>query len=144
MIVDFGSGEPVIRIVPVPKFRDIRTIRGDISIVEIEIRSLLKLDHPVWIEVICSGTLSASTVQAHLRKLTEGTNVDIIRTKSLEAEDFLFTPNEECESLEDLSEIDVFQRCMNVEGIPSGEHQALMDAFKEILHDMNEEDTQAK
>jgi exonuclease SbcD len=142
VIVDFGSGEPVIRIVPVPKFRDIRTLKGDISTVENEIRTLLKLDHPVWIEVIFSGTLSASTVQAHLRELTDGTNVEIIRTKSLEAGDFLLNPHEECESLEDLSEIDVFQRCMNVEGIPTGEQQKLMDSFKEILHDMNEEDTQ--
>jgi exonuclease SbcD len=142
VIVDFGSGEPVIRIVPVPKFRDIRTLKGDISTVENEIRTLLKLDHPVWIEVIFSGTLSASTVQVHLRELTDGTNVEIIRTKSLEAGDFLLNPHEECESLEDLSEIDVFQRCMNVEGIPTGEQQKLMDSFKEILHDMNEEDTQ--
>ena len=144
VIVDFGSGEPVIRIVPVPKFRDIRTLKGDISTVENEIRTLLKLDHPVWIEVIFSGTLSASTVQTHLRELTDGTNVIIIRTRPIDTGKYVFNPEEEGESLENLSETEVFQRCLDAKNIPIEERQELMDVFSEILHDLNEEDALAE
>ena len=127
-----------------PKFRDIRTIRGDIGTVESEIRALLSLDHSVWIEVIFAGMLSASTVQSHLRELTDGTNVVIIRIKPMETENYVSTPGEEGESLEDLSKIDVFQRCLDARNIPTEDQPALVDAFSEILHGMNEEDTLAE
>jgi len=144
VIVDFGPGTPVIRTISVPKFRDIRTLKGDISTVEIEMGALLKLDHPVWIEVIFSGTLSASTVQTQLRELTDGTNVMIIRTRPLDTGNYVFNPEEESESLEDLSKMDVFQRCLEAKNIPTEDQQALIDAFSEILHEMNEEDTFAE
>ncbi len=127
-----------------PKFRDIRTLKGDISTVENEIKALLKLDHQVWIEVIFSGGLSASTVQTQLRELTDGTNVVLIRTKPLDAGNFEFKPDEESESLEDLSVMDVFQRCLDCKNIPTEDRRELMYAFAEILHGLDEEDTLAE
>jgi len=144
VIVDFESGAPVICPLPVPKFLDIRTLKGDISNVEIEIGTLLKLDHPVWIEVIFSGTLSASTVQTQLRELTDGTNVMIIRTRPIDTGKYVFNLEEEGESLEDLSEMEVFQRCLDAKNIPTEERQELMDVFSEIIHEMNEEDALAE
>jgi len=144
VIVDFDPGVPIIHEVPVPKFRDMRTLTGDISTIGHGIGSLVRLDHPVWIEVIFSGTLTAATVQTQLRELTEGTNVEIIRTIPQETGNYHLNPEEEGEALEDLSKTDVFRRCMEAGDIPAGEQQELMDAFTEILHDMNEEDTRAE
>ncbi|MEI8331188.1 MAG: exonuclease SbcCD subunit D C-terminal domain-containing protein [Methanomicrobiales archaeon] len=143
VIVDFETGAPVVRSVQVPKFWDIRTLKGDISTVEIEIEALIKLDHPVWIEVIFSGTLSAPAVQTHLRELTYGTDVIIIRTRSMETEKYGFNSEDEGESLEDLSEMDVFQRILDARNIPTGERPELIDVFSEIIHEMNEEDSLA-
>ncbi|MEI7857332.1 MAG: exonuclease SbcCD subunit D C-terminal domain-containing protein [Methanomicrobiales archaeon] len=140
VIVDFGLGAPVIRSVPVPKFWDIRTLKGDISTIEIEIGALIKLDHTVWIEVIFSGTLSASAVLTHLRELTDGTDVMIIRTRPMDTEKNGFNSEVEGESLEDLSEMDVFQRILDAKNIPTEERKELMDVFSEIIHEMNEED----
>ncbi|HPD75853.1 MAG TPA: exonuclease SbcCD subunit D C-terminal domain-containing protein [Methanoregulaceae archaeon] len=144
VIVDFEFGEPMIRSVSVPKFRDIRTLKGNIDFIKDEIRSLLKLDHPVWVEVIFSDALSATNVQNQLHKLIDGTNVVNIRTRPLEAGNFLFNTQEEIESLEDLSEMEVFQRRLNAGNVSIEEQQELKDAFSEILHEMNEEDTQAE
>ena len=143
-IVDFGLENPVIRTIPVPKFRDIRTLKGDISSIEIEIMSLLKLDHPIWVEVIFSGTLSSSVIQYQLHELTEGTNVVIIRIRPLETRNHAFNPEEEVGSLDDLSDMDVFENCMDARNIPPEERQELIDAFSEILHEMNEEDMRAE
>ncbi|HII98219.1 MAG TPA: exonuclease subunit SbcD [Methanoregula sp.] len=144
VIVDFKSGSPVIRTEPVPKFRDIRTLHGDISTIEDEIRSLQTLDHPIWIEAVVSGTLPPSTVQNRLHDCTDGTNVRIIRIKPRETDGIVFNPGEEVESLKDLSEIDVFRCCLDAKEIPVEGRQELEDAFLEILHEMHEEDTLAE
>lgn len=144
VIVDFGSRGPVITPVPVPGFRDIRTLKGDLSAIEREIKSLCELNHPVWIEVIFSGTRPASAVQTHLRGLTEGTNVVIIRTRPMDTENYVFDPEGRGESLEDLTEMDVFRRCLDAKNIPPEDREEMMHAFSEILHGMNEEDTLAE
>lgn len=144
VIVDFESGSPVIRTETVPKFRDIRTLHGDISTIEGEIRSLRTLDHPIWIEAVVSETLPPSTVLNRLRESTEGTNVQIIRIKPRETDDIVFNPGEEVESLKDLSEMDVFRCCLDAKEIPVEGRQELEDAFLEILHGMHEEDTFAE
>lgn len=144
VIVDFESRVPAIRTIPVPKFLDIRTLNGDISTIEIEIEALLKLDHPVWIEVIFSGTLTASTVQTHLRELTDGTNIVLLRTRPKDSGNVEFNPEDEGTSLKDLSVMDIFQCCLDAKNIPSEDRQEVMHAFSEILHEMNEEDTIAE
>ncbi|MFA6363491.1 exonuclease SbcCD subunit D C-terminal domain-containing protein [Methanoregula sp.] len=144
VIIDFSPETPLIREIPVPAFRDIRTLKGDIGEIERGIGLLTRLDHTVWIEVLFSGALSASAVQSQFRELTEGTNVEIIRTRPIESTNFVFNPDEEGQSLEELSKTDVFRRCMDAGDIPAEERQDLMDAFSEIMHDMDEEDTLAE
>lgn len=144
VIVDFGSGTPIIHSVSIPKFRDIRILKGDLSEVETEIKSLRKLDHQVWIEVIFYGRHSASLILSHLRKLTEGTNVELFGATPLEMGNNTINPEDEVETLDDLSELDVFQRQMDIREIPMEDRQELIDGFLEILHELNEEDTQAE
>lgn len=144
VIVDFESGSPVIRTEPVPKFRDIRTLHGDIGMIEDEILSLRTLDHPIWIEAVVSGTLPPTMVQNHLRDITNGTNVQIIWIKSRETESFVYNHGEEVESLKDLSEMDVFRCCLDTKEISVESRQELEDAFLEILHEMHEEDAFAE
>ncbi|MDD1702599.1 MAG: exonuclease SbcCD subunit D C-terminal domain-containing protein [Methanoregula sp.] len=143
VIVEFLPGGPVISTVPVPKFRDIRTLKGDLSSIEHGIGSLTKLDHPVWLEVLFSGIPLPSTVQARLRELTDGTRIEILRIRPLETGNSVIVSGKEGETLEDLSETEVFRRCLDAGNVPAEERQELNDAFAEILQELNEEDSSA-
>jgi DNA repair protein SbcD/Mre11 len=145
IVVDFKSGVPEILPLSVPKFWDIRTIRGDISTIMDELTPLLQSDRPVWIEVLFSaGTQSATSVLAQLQKVTENTNVVLIKTTPLLTGNYVYDPDNEGITLEDLAEEDVFQRCMDAEATPPEKQQELMDAFLEILHELHEEDSLAE
>jgi exonuclease SbcD len=48
------------------------------------------------------------------------------------------------EALDDLSEIDVFVRCLNDHEIPEDQRQDMMVAYKEILLSIQESDKQAE
>jgi exonuclease SbcD len=141
VIVEFGLGVPVIRTIPVPKFLDIRTLKGDLSSIEHEIGSLIKLDHPVWLEVLFYGSHSPSAVQTQLRELTEGTEIDILRIRPFDSGIAVIVSDDSGETLEDLSETEVFRRCMDAGNIPEEDREELTYAFAEILKDVNEQDT---
>jgi DNA repair protein SbcD/Mre11 len=143
VIVEFGPGAPVVSTVPVPKFRDVRTLKGDLSSIEHEIGSLINLHHSVWLEVLFSGSHSPSAVQVELRELTKGTEIEILRIRPLEDETAIIVSDDTGETLEDLSETEVFRRCMEAGDIPEEDRKELTDAFAEILQDLHEEDTTA-
>lgn len=144
VIIEVGSGDTIIRTHQVPKFRDIRTLKGDICTIEQEILSLRDLDHRVWIEVIFSGTIPGSTVHTHLNEITTGTNIEIIRALPQNTNNPMSCLREECESLEDLSVTEVFRRCMVAGDVPEELQEELSNSFSEILHEMSEEDTLAE
>jgi DNA repair protein SbcD/Mre11 len=143
VIVEFEAGTIIVRTILIPKFRDIRTLKGDLSSIEREIGSLTKLQHPVWIEILFSGLHSPSLIQNHLQGLTEGTNIEILRIRPLDSGKFNLVFNETSDSLEDLSEIDVFQRRLDEKNIPIEERKDLTDAFMEILQEIAEHDIHA-
>lgn len=141
VIVEFGADLQTVHAITVPKFRDIRTLKGDLILIEHEIRSLILLDHPVWIQVFFSGLHSPSMVQAQLRDLTNGTDVKILRTRPLETQNSILVSDATSESLEDLSEAEVFQRCLDAGNVMAEDRQTLTEAFMEILQEVTEEDT---
>jgi len=143
VIVEFGAGSPYIRTVPVPKFRDIRTLEGDLTEIGHGIGALVRLNHPVWIEVIFSGLYSPAAVLARLRELTEGSRVEVIRARPLGTKTYVQSAEDACETLADLSETDVFRRCMDAAQIPADERPDLTDAFSEILQEIREGDNPA-
>ena len=143
VIIEFGSKDPVARTVDVPKFQNILTLKGELPSIEREIVSLINLRQPIWIEVLFSGSHSPSTVQSQLRELIEGTNIEILRIRPLDTGKSPLFSDDIGESLEDLSEAEVFERCMDAGNVPAEDQRDLTEAFMEILHEIAEEDTQA-
>lgn len=143
VIVEFGTGAPLVRTITVPKFREIRILTGDLENIGHGIGALVKLKRPVWIEVFFSGIHSPMEVQVLLRKLTEGSEVVVLRARPLETGTCILSADNACETLSDLSETEVFGRCMEAAQIPAEEQPDLKDAFSEILQEIREGDTPA-
>jgi len=142
-IVEFGTRAPVVRTMPVPKFREIRILKGDLEEIGHKIGALVTLHRPVWIEVFFSGVHSPLEVQARLRELTEGSAIEVLRARPLMNGTPVMYATESSETLADLSETDVFKRCMEAAQVPAEEQPGLVDAFSEILQEIREEDTPA-
>jgi len=143
VIVEFGTGEPQVRTVAVPKFREIQTLKGDLTEIGHMIGALTDLHRPVWIEVLFSDICSPSVVQTRLRELTEGSMIEVLRARPIGKDPFVLSAPDSCETLADLSETEVFRRCMNAARISAEEQPDLADAFSEILQEIREEDTPA-
>jgi len=47
----------------------------------------------------------------------------------------------ENETLDDLNELDVFNRCLEINNIPEEEQNQLIETYKEVLLSLRQEDT---
>jgi len=143
VIVEFGTGAPLVRTITVPKFREIQILRGNLEEIGHGIGALVKLKRPVWIEVLFSGIHSPMEIQTLLRELTEGSEVEVLRARPLGTGTYVHSAEDACETLADLSETEVFRRCMEAAQIPTEERPDLADAFSEILQEIHEGDSPA-
>ncbi len=77
--------------------------------------------------------------------LASDSSLEILRVKSQAAFQSLRNSKDTAdESLEDLTETEVFERCLNAYEVPDDERKSLTDTFQEVLQDYHNTDHLAK
>lgn len=128
--------------VPVPCFRQLLRLKGELGEVEARLQEVCLAGNPVWVDVILEDNSVPANVYERLREMTSHTGVQILRVKK-EPRDALPPLQNEGESLGDLNETEVFLRCLNAAKVEEEKRKDLMDAFAEILVSIREEDSLA-
>jgi exonuclease SbcD len=128
--------------VPVPCFRQLLRLKGELGEVEARLQEVCLAGNPVWVDVILEDNSVPANVYERLREMTSHTGVQILRVnKKFKG---IVPPIEEGECLEDLSETVVFSRRLDAAKITGEKRKDLMDAFAEILVSIREEDSLAE
>ena len=95
------------------------------------------------VEVIFEPGLVTPLIQAKFRELVENTQVDIVKFRRPDTDGKDKPGFDQEVTLNDLDEMDVFSRCLDENKIPEEERKDLVDAYREILASVHEEDPQA-
>ena len=144
-LVRIEPGEvPVITTLPIPSFIRMERIRGNYKTVIAQLRELAFVCEPVLTEIIIEDSLPPADIQEEIRKLSSHSLVEVLITKTTNLSSGLLRPEIPSESLAELSEIEVFRRCMDAHKTPEEDRQELIDAYTEILTGLYEEDTNAQ
>lgn len=134
MIVDLPDKESVtIQECTVPLFQRLASLKGKKEEIEEEIRRLIWEGKETWIEVIVKSTESPSSLQNWITDLTHHTKIEPLKTMRLQTQDSSLTQQYDGESLENVTEKEVFLRRMNEEDLSEEERNELTLAFEEIL-----------
>ena len=144
LIVDIDHDTTTVKQIEVPVFQPIESIQGDWEDIYNRITDLSVENTNVWLEIVYTGDEIISDLQDRLSMSIEDTPLEIIRVKNnLVIERALEQVSIE-DSLDSLSEIDVFERCLSDHNIPEEQRQDMMIAYKEILLSIQESDSQAE
>jgi exonuclease SbcD len=144
LIVDIDHDTTTVKQIEVPVFQPIESIQGDWEDIYNRITDLSVENTNVWLEIVYTGDEIISDLQNRLSMSIEDTPLEIIRVKNnLVIERALEQVSIE-DSLDSLSEIDVFERCLSDHNIPEEQRQDMMIAYKEILLSIQESDSQAE
>jgi exonuclease SbcD len=145
VVIEFRlDGERSVEEIPVPCFRKLMRIQGDIPSVEAAIQDLGKKGENVWIEVRVESEFNAASIQNRLHELTKTTCVEILKIENTSLTRMALRSMEEGENLGDLDETEVFIRCLDENEIPDEEKGDLLSLFREILVTVQEDDRHAE
>lgn len=141
VIVTTGPGMPAqVRPVPVPRFRRLTTIRGDLPAIARRIDELNEQDGPVWAEVIYDGALVPGDLMGQVAEMIEGTRIETLRVKDARLVAEALLAHESTVELEELTVTEVFSRRMDAAAVPPDQREGLMTAFMEVLGELNSDD----
>ncbi len=144
LIIDSDGTDTEITPVHVPCFQKLLRLNGNLDELLKEISHLIEQQSSAWLEIDYSGTDTPSDLRTRLHQATDGSDLEIRRIKNTQLLKTLRQEKTTDEALEDLSEIDVFTRCLNAHDIPEADRPGLMHSYQEILTTYHESDTQAE
>ena len=142
-LLDFeGQKLRKIQQIPVPVFRRLKTIQGDLEAVK---ESLLRFadrphgDLPPWVEVLIETDQYVPQMDVQLRDFAAGMELELLKIRvNRTGGDPDGDPETTSLALEDLEVTDVFRKRCEQFRIPEGESAALMQTFLELRQWMQE------
>lgn len=138
------SGRPQVRNISVPRFQELKTLRGDWQTLDKGVEELKARKSTAWLEISYEGDELAADLQERLKDAIDGTGMDILRVKNNRVLERALRGESEEETLDDLHVTDVFTRCLESHDVPEDQRPALLRAYQEIILALNEEDAQAE
>lgn len=127
----------------IPCFQKLAQISGDLTTIAEAIKSLGSTE-PVWLEVIYDGDEIVHELREEIHAMIEGLPCDVLKIKNTRTYNKVLNQEQTSEDLQDLNEMEVFDHCLEMNGIATIQKASLRDAYQQILHDIYHDDSQAE
>ncbi|AMN67576.1 exonuclease SbcCD subunit D C-terminal domain-containing protein [Psychrobacter sp. P11G5] len=128
---------------PIPKFQKLAQISGDLATISETIRSIDPTES-IWLEVVYTGNEIVSGLKEQINQMVENLSLEVLITKNASSYNKVLNQQQISETLQDLNEEEVFERCLIAHNIPDEQKSSLRDAYDQIVYNLRHEDTQAE
>jgi exonuclease SbcD len=142
--VTFDGRAASVRLIDVPVFQTLESIQGGWDDIERRIRELAAEDSKSWLEVVYEGDDIIGDLRERLEAAIAGTSMEILRIKNNRVIDRVLSQLHVEETLDDLTEDDVFERCLAVHNVPDEQRPELLRTYREAVKSVQEDDKQAE
>lgn len=144
IVAEFGDHPPVISEHIVPRFRELERISGGRTEILNRIDELKSRHSMAYLEIEVTDPVPAAELIQMLEDLLEGSQMEICKIKNQTLSAQAMLQSNVNETLDDLSELDVFTRLLDDRKITDlDKREELLLTFREILHSMKEKDVNA-
>jgi len=128
---------------PIPKFQQLAQISGDLTTIEQTIRALKQSDS-IWLEIVYTGDEIVSDLREQVQAMVEGLPCEVLKIKNTRTYNKVLNQQQTSENLQDLNEMEVFERCLTINDVADSQKDSLRDAYGQILYNLRHEDKQAE
>lgn len=128
---------------PIPKFQKLAQVSGDLETIESTIKELVHSES-VWLEVTYTGDTIVNDLREKIDEIIKELTVEVLITKNPRNYNKVLHQQQISETLQDLNEQEVFERCLATHNIPDEQRLTLREAYGQIVYDLHHADTQAE
>jgi exonuclease SbcD len=143
IVVEFGNSAPVITEHTVPCFQELIRVTGNSSEIISKIEKLKTSRSNAWLEINYTGPENFAGLSDLTYEAISGTGMEILRIKIKRITAHTLSHIDEQETLDDLDERDVFNRCLDSHQIEDQERIELINSYEEIIRTYGENDNNA-
>ena len=137
-LVEIEGSETKVSDITIPRFRNLFQIKGDKESIEKELKSLVEDKEEGWVSIEITESGVSSSLRSFCEGITEQTGLEIIHIKDTTVSKRLLDTEEDIESLDSLSEEDIFSKFLDEKEIKNERKDDLFTLFREILQQLEE------
>lgn len=143
--IDFtpASTTPVIELVDIPAFQQLARIRGDLAHISAQLADLRAQNESVWLEILYEGEEIVTDLREQLEQQVEGSELEILRIRNQRITQQVLVQTNQAETLDDLNEQDVFERCLDAHQVLPEQREELLVSYQQVLSSLQDEDGMA-
>ena len=142
--VEFHGTVPSVTLIDVPVFQELERIAGDWDAIAGRILELAAAGSRSWLEVVYEGEAILGDLRERLEAAVSETRMEILRIRNGRVVDRALERACEGETLEDLDEDDVFERCLAAREVPEEQRPELRRTYREAVASLYEDDPMAE
>ena len=139
-LVAFEERQPTVELLDVPTFQQLQYLSGDWPTLETAIRALVEEQTAAWLEIRYDGDEIIGDLRQRLEELVSESKLEILRIRNNRVVETALGKMREDETLDDLDVHDVFRRCLDSHDIPAEQRDVLIDAYREVVREVEEGD----
>ncbi|PNK59570.1 exonuclease SbcCD subunit D C-terminal domain-containing protein [Psychrobacter sp. FDAARGOS_221] len=128
--------------VTVPCFQHLMHISGELQEI-LNALTALPTDKPIWIEVEYAGNEIVSDLREQINSVVADTPLQVLKIRNNQVRDKVLKSQVAHETLQDLDEMEVFERCLAANDVAESQRPSLREAYAQIVHDIHHEDKRA-
>jgi exonuclease SbcD len=144
VIVDFERNRPKIEEINIPQFQALERISGSLSEIREKIAQLKNENSRAWLEIEYTGIEVFENLRELLEEELKDSSMEMLRIRNNRLVERIMGKISEDETLDDLDERDVFQRCLDAFEVPADQRAELWTSYNEILKELLEKDQYAE
>ena len=131
----------------IPCFQKLAQVSGDLVTIKSTLQTLTQsrpLSEPIWLEVIYTGADMVSDLREQIDDMVTGLPCEILKIKNPRTYHNVLNQELASETLQDLNEMEVFERCLRVNEVTDAQKLTLRSAYEQIIHAIYDKDHHAE
>ena len=139
-----GTFVPQIELLDIPVFQRLERISGTLTDICLRLQALREENESVWLEVLYTGAEVVSDLREQLEEQVAGSALEILRIRNQRVQQQVLEQEIPEETLDDLNEQEVFERCLQAHEVPEQQHDELLHSYHQVLDSLHGEDAMAE
>ena len=145
LVIEFVDKQAKVKEIPIPCFQELILISGDLAEIQSKLNQLVTDRSEAWLEIEYTGDEIIDNLQERISDIVEGSKLEVLRVRNQrKINSVIKTTSDLEENLEDINDLMVFEKCLDLNNIDVSARTELISLYKEVITSMQEADVNEK